>query len=48
MSAVYSSQFSTVRPGTRWKWRTLPVTTVRSFASAIAAICVSGWPIGVP
>ena len=37
-----SSQFSIRRPGTREKWRTLPVTTVRSRESAIEAIRRSG------
>lgn len=37
-----SSQFSTLSPGTRAKWRTLPVTSVSSRASAMDAIRRSG------
>ena len=43
-----SNQFSTTRPGMRWKCRRLPVTTVRPRESAMAPILRSASPRGVP
>ena len=37
-----------LRPGTRSKWATFPVTRVRSCAFAVAAICMSMSANGVP